>query len=184
MSPEATLTLVGFVGATAVCARRCYFTPRIAKEPQRTCRPGSARRNSSHEREVQEGTSLLEQVCQIDPDNIDANFELGTLYDKKNRHADAVKHFERVVAIDARDPRAWDYLALNMEILGEVDSAGKAYRNALAVNQRGRRFDAFLDYNYGRFLMKGNQLKEAKEHLDRAVELPQTSGRFGTNAPK
>ncbi len=121
--------------------------------------------------QVQEGTSLLEQVCQIDPDNIDANFELGTLYDKKNRHADAVKHFERVVAIDARDPRAWDYLALNMEILGEVDSAGKAYRNALAVNQRGRRFDAFLDYNYGRFLMKGNQLKEAKEHLDRAVEL-------------
>src|SRR6267143_475885 len=90
--------------------------------------------------QVQEGTSLLEQVCQIDPDNIDANFELGTLYDKKNRHADAVKHFERVVAIDARDPR-------------------------------GRRFDAFLDYNYGRFLMKGNRLKEAKEHLDRAVEL-------------
>jgi tetratricopeptide (TPR) repeat protein len=83
----------------------------------------------------------------------------------------AVKHFERVVAVDASDPRAWDYLALNIEIVGEVDRAGEAYRKAEAVNQRGRHFDAFLDYNYGRFLMKGNQLKEAKEHLDRAVEL-------------
>jgi tetratricopeptide (TPR) repeat protein len=55
--------------------------------------------------------------------------------------------------------------------VGEVDRAGEAYRKAEAVNRRGRHFDGFLDYNYGRFLLKGNQLKEAKEHLDRAVEL-------------
>ena len=121
--------------------------------------------------QVKEGKSALQHACQIDPDNVDANFQLGTLYDMENRHADAVKHFERVVAIDASDPRAWDYLALNIEIVGEVDRAGEAYRKAEAVNQRGHHFDAFLDYNYGRFLMKGNQLKEAKEHLDRAVEL-------------
>ena len=121
--------------------------------------------------QVKEGTSLLQQAWQIDPDNVDANFQLGTLSDMENHHADAVKHFERVVAIDASDPRAWDYLALNIEIVGEVDRAREAYRKAEAVNQRGRHFDAFLDYNYGRFLMKGNQLKEAKEHLDRAVEL-------------
>src|ERR1700687_1668632 len=121
--------------------------------------------------QVKEGTSLLQHACQIDPDNVDANFQLGTLYDMENRHADAVKHFERVVAIDASDPRAWDYLALNLEVVGAVDLACEAYRKAEAVNRRGRHFDAFLDYNYGRFLMKGNQLKGAKEHLDRAVEL-------------
>jgi hypothetical protein len=49
---------------------------------------------------------------------------------------------------------------------GQVDRAGEAYRKAETVNQRGRHFDAFLDYNYGRLLMKGHQLKEAKEHLD------------------
>src|SRR5260370_9487797 len=89
----------------------------------------------------------------------------------ENRHADAVKHFERVVTIDASDPRAWDYLALNIEIVGEVDRAGEAYRKAEAVNRRGRHFDAFLDYNYGRFLMKSNELKEAKKHLDLAIAL-------------
>src|ERR1700687_3755953 len=61
--------------------------------------------------QVDEGASLLQRAWQIDPDNVDANFQLGTLCDVENRHADAVKHFERVVAIDASDPRAWDYLA-------------------------------------------------------------------------
>jgi len=121
--------------------------------------------------QAEEGASLFQHALQIDPDNVDANFQLGTLYDKENRHADAVKHFERVVAIDPSDPRAWDYLALNTEIVGEVDRAGEAYRKAEAVNRRGRHFDGFLDYNYGRFLLKGTELKEAKEHLDRAVEL-------------
>lgn len=121
--------------------------------------------------QAEEGARLLQHALQIDPDNVDANFQLGTLYDKENRHADAVKHFDKVVATDPSDPRAWDYLALNTEIVGEVDRAGEAYRNAEAVNRRGRHFDGFLDYNYGRFLLKGNQLKEAKEHLNRAVEL-------------
>jgi tetratricopeptide (TPR) repeat protein len=41
----------------------------------------------------------------------------------------------------------------------------------LDVNQKGPYFDAFLDYNYGRFLGKRNQLAAGKQHLDRAVEL-------------
>jgi Tfp pilus assembly protein PilF len=40
----------------------------------------------------------------------------------------------------------------------------------LSVNREGRSFDAFLDYNYGRFLAKRNQLVDAKKHLDKAVQ--------------
>lgn len=73
--------------------------------------------------------------------------------------------------IDPRDARAWDYLALDLEPLGEVERADLAYRKGLAVNQPGPHFDAFLDYNYGRFLMKRNDLAASKQHLDRAVQL-------------
>ena len=31
--------------------------------------------------------------------------------------------------------------------------------------------DSFLDYNYGRFLLKRNQLVESQKHLDRALQL-------------
>lgn len=121
--------------------------------------------------QTQEGMELLEKASRLDPQNVEAQFRLATIYDRLKRSADAAQHFEKVVETDPRDARAWDYLALDLEPLGEVERADLAYRKGLAVNQPGPHFDAFLDYNYGRFLMKRNDLVGSKQHLDRAVEL-------------
>jgi tetratricopeptide (TPR) repeat protein len=117
------------------------------------------------------GRTLLEKACQLDPDDPEAQFQLGAVDDAAKRPAEAVKHFRKAAALNPRDGRAWDYLALNLEPLGEVNDAEQAYRKGLEVNQPGRYFDAFLDYNYGRFLAKRNELAPSKQHLDRAVEL-------------
>jgi tetratricopeptide (TPR) repeat protein len=121
--------------------------------------------------QTQESMELLEKACRLDPRNAEAQFRLATIYDRFKRFPDAVQHFDKVVETDPRDARAWDYLALDLEPLGEVERADLAYRKGLAVNQPGPHFDAFLDYNYGRFLMKRNDLAGSKQHLDRAVEL-------------
>jgi tetratricopeptide (TPR) repeat protein len=112
----------------------------------------------------------LKDACALDPQDAVAHFELGSLYDAAKRNPEAVKQFERVVALTPHDASAWDYLALNLEPSGEVERAEEAYRKGLAVNQAPG-FDSFLDYNYGRFLLKRNRLKESKKHLDRAAEL-------------
>ncbi|WP_263365491.1 tetratricopeptide repeat protein [Edaphobacter bradus] len=122
-------------------------------------------------RQSQLGLELLKRSCELDPDDADAQFQLGALYDRAKRPAEAVKHFQKAVDLDPGYAPAWDYLALNLEPLGEMDRADAAYKKGLAVNQDGPQFDAFLDYNYGRFLAKRNQLVESKRHLDRAVEL-------------
>lgn len=116
-----------------------------------------------------EGARLLEQACELDPEDAEAQFQLGTLYVRANRRGDAVKHFEKAVSLVPGNARAWDYLALNLEQIGEAGRADEAYRNGEAVNHQGRHFDGFLDYNYGRFLAKRNQLQEAKQRLDSAV---------------
>jgi tetratricopeptide (TPR) repeat protein len=121
--------------------------------------------------QTQDAIELLEKACRLDPRNVEAQFRIATIYDRFKRSVDAVQHFEKVVETDPRDARAWDYLALDLEPLGEVERADLAYRKGLAVNQPGAHFDAFLDYNYGRFLMKRNDLIASKQHLDRAVEL-------------
>ena len=54
--------------------------------------------------------------------------------------------------------------------MGETARAEAAYKQGVPVNQ-GPRFDSFLDYNYGKLLLKLNRLEEAKQHLDRALEL-------------
>jgi len=125
----------------------------------------------------QEGKTLLEKACQLDPNDPQAQFELGVFYDRAKLPGDAVKHFRKAAGLNPRDARAWDYLALNLEPLGDVEGADQAYRKGLDVNQAGRHHDAFLDYNYGRFLVKRNQLAAGKQHLDHAVELvPQVRG--------
>jgi tetratricopeptide (TPR) repeat protein len=118
-----------------------------------------------------QGEELLIKSCELDPDNAESQFQLGVLYDRTKRPGEAVKHFKKVVDLDPGYASAWDYLALNLEPLGEVDRADTAYRRGLEVNHEGQQFDAFLDYNYGRFLAKRNHLAESKRHLDRAVEL-------------
>src|SRR5882672_8422190 len=94
--------------------------------------------------QTQEGMKLLEEACRLDPRIAEAQFRLATIYDRLKRPADAVRHFEKVVEVDPGDARAWDYLALDLEPLGDVERANLAYRKGLAVNQPGAHFDAFL----------------------------------------
>jgi len=119
----------------------------------------------------QQGKELLSRACRLDPEDVRAQFDLGSMDDRAKRPGEAVMHFKKVVSVEPGDPRAWDYLALNLEPLGEIDAAKDAYAKGLAVNQQGPHFDAFLDYNYGRLLMKLDRLSDSKIHLDRAVEL-------------
>ncbi len=101
----------------------------------------------------------------------EAQYQLGKIYDSEKNSITAVKYFRKATTLNPSDARAWDYLGLNLEPLEQLEAAEQAYRKALTVNQDGRFYDAFVDYNYGRFLAKRNQLAAAKQHLDRAVEL-------------
>lgn len=114
---------------------------------------------------------LLEKAVQLDAEDPEAQFQLGAIYDQAKSAPRAVKCFRAVVQMNPHDARAWDYLALNLEPLGDVQGADQAYRKGLEVNAPGRYHDSFLDYNYGRFLGKRNDLAGSKQHLDRAVEL-------------
>ncbi len=115
--------------------------------------------------------AILTRACTLDPEYAEAQLQLGSIYDRAKRPGSAVPHFQKAVTVNPADARAWDYLALNLEPLGEIDRADEAYRKGLQVNRNGPYFDAFLDYNYGRFLMKRNDLAASKASLDRAVEL-------------
>jgi tetratricopeptide (TPR) repeat protein len=117
-----------------------------------------------------EAQELLQRACELAPTNAEAHFQLGSLFDGNKRHAEAVRQFEKVISLNPWDARAYDYLALNLEPLGETESAEAAYKKGLEINQKPF-FDSFLDYNYGRFLLKRNRLAESQSHLDRALTL-------------
>ena len=121
--------------------------------------------------QTSEAQALLEKAVRLDPDDPEAQFQLGTIFDKARSAPNAVKHFRKAATLNPADARAWDYLALNLEPAGDLDGADLAYHKGLQANQPGKYHDAFLDYNYGRFLAKRNDFAASKQHLDRAVEL-------------
>ena len=119
---------------------------------------------------TQEALHALEKAVRLEPASAEAHYQLGTLFFRRLQHLEAVGELEKVAALRPMDARANDYLALSFEVLGQADKAELAYRAALEAND-GPFFDAFLDYNYGRFLLKQRRLDESRSHLDRAVAL-------------
>ena len=117
-----------------------------------------------------EGREALEKAIRLAPENAEARYQLGVWLYRRQMYPDAVGQFEKVVARRPLDARAHDYLALNLEGMGEAERAELAYRSALKANE-GPFADPFLDYYYGRFLLKQNRLEESRLHLDRAVAL-------------
>ena len=112
----------------------------------------------------------LARAAQLAPENAEAHYRLGNWFFGLRLYADAAARFEKAAMLRPVDALAHDYLALSREALGEAEGAEAAYRAALKVNE-GAFFDSFLDYNYGRFLLKQMRLPESQSHLDRAVTL-------------
>jgi tetratricopeptide (TPR) repeat protein len=115
------------------------------------------------------GEAFAEAV-RLAPENAEAHYRRGNWFFSLRLYADAAASFEKAAMLRPVDALAHDYLALSREALGEAEGAEAAYRAALKVND-GAFFDSFLDYNYGRFLLKQMRLPESHSHLDRAVTL-------------
>lgn len=120
--------------------------------------------------QISEAKMAFTKAIELSPNNPEIHYQVGVFHDGQQQSHKAAASFEKVVRLTPDDPRAYDYLALNLEPTGDVKRTEWAYQKGLSLN-RGPRFDAFLDYNYGRFLMKQNRLAEAKKHLNRAVLL-------------
>ena len=119
---------------------------------------------------LREGREALEKAVRLAPNNTEARYQLGIWLYRRQLYPEAVPHFEEVVTRRPLDARAHDYLALNLEALGEAERAERAYQNASKVKEGPLR-DPFFDYYYGRFLLKQDRLEESRAHLDRAVAL-------------
>jgi tetratricopeptide (TPR) repeat protein len=115
-----------------------------------------------------EAREALDKAVRLAPASAEARYQLGIWLYRARLYPDAVQQFEKAVALRPRDARALDYLALNLEALGEAERAERAYRSALEVNG-GERADPFLDYYYGRFLLKQGRLEDSRAALDRAA---------------
>lgn len=73
---------------------------------------------------------FMQQAIDIEPENADFWFNLGYIFQQQNRDADAVRCFERTVALRRGLDRAWFGLGLVHRRCGENEKAVKAFKVA------------------------------------------------------
>ena len=122
-----------------------------------------------------EAQDAFEKACRIAPRNPAPYFRLGLFFDSRGRHSEAIKSFRETLVRDRENATVWEYLALNLEQLGQPDEAEAAYKKGLTVNV-GARLDPSLPYHYGKLLLNRNRLAESETYLDRAAALTPDNG--------
>lgn len=73
---------------------------------------------------------FMQQAIDIEPENADLWFNLGYIFQQQNKDADAIRCFERTVALRRGLDRAWFGLGLVHRRRGENENAVKAFKVA------------------------------------------------------
>ena len=84
--------------------------------------------------DTRSGIPLLEKAVELDSENGDSWFYLGTAYVLENDHASAYNAFQRAIDLNPLNDAAWYFLGMSAEALGNMDEALQAFDEALLIN--------------------------------------------------
>ena len=111
-----------------------------------------------------EAITFYKQAVTLDPDSIDANYNLGVVYGKKKMLDESITAYERVIAMKPQYAQAHNNLGSAYEKKGMADKAHSEYEKAVSADPNL----APAQYNLGKsFLARGSH-GQAAEHLYKA----------------
>ena len=99
--------------------------------------------------------------------NPDSHYLLGTYYQDRNRHGEAISEFKKVVYIDPQSVKAYNRMGISYDLLGRYDQAIEAYQAALKIDSNLEYVHNNLGYSY---LLKG-EVDEAIKAFKSAIAL-------------
>lgn len=106
-----------------------------------------------------EAITFYKQAAAVDPDSIDANYNLGVCCGKKGMLDESVAAYDRVVAINPRHAQAHNNLGIAYEKKGMADKAHAEYEKAASADPNL----APAQYNLGKsFLARGSHDQAAE----------------------
>jgi tetratricopeptide (TPR) repeat protein len=105
-------------------------------------------------RRYDEALTWYNQAIALDPDCVDANYNLGVVYGNKGMYEESIAAYNRVIAISPRHAQAHNNLGSAYEKKGMADKAHSEYEKAAAADP----YLAPALYNLGKsFLSKGSR---------------------------
>ena len=112
------------------------------------------------------GLPLLEKAVELDPENTDSWFYLGTAYVLISDKEQAYYAFQKALDINPLNDAAWYFLGMMAESLGEVDEALDCFEEALVINPN----NPLVHQSKGVLFSVRGEHEKALESLNKAVE--------------
>lgn len=117
--------------------------------------------------QVDRAMNLFREILRTDPDNLEAHFGLGSLYEKIGQHLQALEQFEMAKRVDPENIDAAVRHAKAMATLGRFDAAERDLRRAARIDPN--RPEVFT--TLGMIGVRRGLYAQAEQDLKRAIEL-------------
>ncbi len=115
-------------------------------------------------RRYDEAITWYKQAIALDPDSVDANYNLGVVYGNKGMYEESIAAYNRVIAINPRHAQAHNNLGSAYEKKGMADKAHFEYEKAAAADP----YLAPALYNLGKSYLARGSHGQAAEYLYQA----------------
>lgn len=113
----------------------------------------------------------LEKAVALDPQSFESNYELGRVEYERGSYLRSAQHLERAKALNPSAVRVYHNLGLADAALGKMDEAVANFEEGLRLNAQQPAPSAWPLIDYGTFLNMRNQFPQARDLLQRAVQL-------------
>ena len=112
-----------------------------------------------------EAKELYQRLLRDNPDHLDANYLLGTLYAEQQNLPKAMEHLARAERINPNSPWVKTNLGNIFRLRGDLDTAVAYYHQAIALDSQ----IAEPHCNLANILYKQNRIDEAEHHYRLAI---------------
>ncbi|HEX8092122.1 MAG TPA: tetratricopeptide repeat protein, partial [Blastocatellia bacterium] len=123
-----------------------------------------------------EAKASFRRAVEIDPDEMDAHYQLGRIARDEGRLGDAINHFDPVVRRNPEHSQSEVWLEIGRAYFqaGQLEDARAAFERFLAK----RPSDAEGHYRYGLALHRLGRAQEAADEMRACIEAVKTSPAF------
>jgi tetratricopeptide (TPR) repeat protein len=112
-----------------------------------------------------EAADLLARLAELEPDNADAHYNLGSVFGALDRTAEAIESYRCAIALKPDHAKAHNNLGSALRTFGKLDEAEAMCRRAVALDPAS----ASALVNLGSVLATGDRLEEAEATFQDAV---------------
>jgi len=111
----------------------------------------------------------FQKAVEKNPDDRDTHYALAHVYFLQQNFSEAERELKRVLKIDDRDAKAWNYLGMVYDAQGRTDLALQQFDHALSLPQYAT--PEFAHYNKGRVYLKKGLTDDALQAFILAVRI-------------